>query len=438
MRALGASRTSVVAGGVLAGNWASNPLWKNARAVPSLDLRFAENKSLTDAKTGASLITFTRASSGTYVGSDGLVKTATTNEARFDHNPTTGESLGLLVEEARTNLSLYSEDFSNVYWVKTSCTITSNESTAPDGTLTADLWTNTASPGTIENSITKDLTVRTYTASLWVKGTLTQLTFSLDDGTTGNRGRVQFNLSTNTVGSIFNEGSFSGTSGTLTRFLNGWVRVTVTTTTSTGATLRFRPFFSGVGSVLRVWGGQIEEGAFATSYIPTTTATVTRAADVASITGTNFSSWYNQTEGSYFLDSTQASIGAAQRLFSASDNSVNNRIQLSRGTASGGNIQMGVTTGGSAQVTALAFATSVAAGTSNKVAAVYKSADFAGSVNGLTAVTQGTGTIPGSLTQLTIGNGDILGNTTMTGTIKRLTYWPTRLANPTLQSITAP
>ena len=88
---------------LLPGAWARNDLWRRARAVPSLDLRFAESKSLVDAASGQSLVTFTRASSGTYVGSDGLIKTATTNEPRFDHNPTTGESLGLLVEEQRTN-----------------------------------------------------------------------------------------------------------------------------------------------------------------------------------------------------------------------------------------------------------------------------------------------------------------------------------------------
>jgi hypothetical protein len=220
---------------------------------------------------------------------DYVPTTSTINSApRFDHDPTTGESLGLLVEEARTNLSLQSEDFSNAYWVKTSCTITSNESTAPNGTLTADLWTNTGSPGVIENSITKDTTARTYTSSLWVKGTLTQLTVSLDDGTTVNRGRVQYNLSTNVVGTVFNDGLFTNTSGTLTRFPGGWVRVTMTTTTSSGITIRLRPFFSGTGSTARIWGAQVEEGAFPTSYIPTVASTVTRAADVASITGSNF------------------------------------------------------------------------------------------------------------------------------------------------------
>ena len=215
--------------------------------------------------------------------------TSTINSApRFDHNPTTGESLGLLVEEARTNLSQQSDNFADVYWAKTDCTITSNESTAPDGTLTADLWTNTATPGVVQNNLTKDAAVRTYTGSLWVKSNVTVFTLSIDAGTTANRGRVVFNLSNGTLTSTLNDGAFTNTSGTITAYADNWYRLTVTTTTSTGTSIRLRAFFSNVGATARIWGAQVEEGAFATSYIPTTTATVTRSADVASITGSNF------------------------------------------------------------------------------------------------------------------------------------------------------
>ncbi len=117
--------------------WVKNPLWSTARAVPSLDLRFADTKSLTDAVTGQSLVTFTRASSGTYVGSDGLIKTAAVNEPRFDHNPTTGESLGLLVEEQRTNLLLRSEEFGTT-WTSFGNTVSVNTASAPDSLATAD------------------------------------------------------------------------------------------------------------------------------------------------------------------------------------------------------------------------------------------------------------------------------------------------------------
>jgi hypothetical protein len=358
MRALGASRTSVATGGILGANWARNALWKTARAVPSLDLRFADNKTLGDAVGGGSLVTFTRASSGTFVGSDGLIKTAAVDAPRFDHNPTTGESLGLLVEEARTNLLLNS----------------------------ATLSTQTVTVTAVANTL-----------SFYGTGTVTLTGVS-------------------TAGPLVGTGANN--------------RVSLTFTPTVGALV-----LTVSGSVTNA---QLEAGAFLTSYIPTTSATVTRAADVASIAGSNFSSFYSQIEGTLYVDSIQASLTPTSRLVAATDNTSQNRIGLTRTSASSGNINFTVTNAGTAQVAGVLLGSSLAAGTSNKVAAGYKAADFAGSVNGLTPVTQGTGTVPSSLTQLTIGNGDVLGNNTMTGTIKRLTYWPTRLANTTLQQITQP
>ena len=112
--------------------WFKSELWRRARAVPSLDLRFADNKSLVDAVTGASLVTFTRASSGTFVDSAGVIQTASTNVPRFDHNPTTGESLGLLAEEQRANLLLRSEEFDNASWTKTRSSISADSTIAPN------------------------------------------------------------------------------------------------------------------------------------------------------------------------------------------------------------------------------------------------------------------------------------------------------------------
>jgi hypothetical protein len=216
--------------------------------------------------------------------------TSTINSApRFDHNPTTGESLGLLVEEARTNLLVRSEEFDDASWTKASATITANESTAPDGTTTADLWTSTGSTSTVNQSYTKDATARTYSASIWVKSSVTAFSLALDSGSNTNRGKAVFNLATGVLTTIDNIGTFTNTSGTITAYPDSWYRVTVTTTTSTATTVRFIVFFSGTGATARIWGAQLEENAaFATSYIPTVAATATRAADVASITGSNF------------------------------------------------------------------------------------------------------------------------------------------------------
>jgi hypothetical protein len=403
----------------------------------SLDLQFARTKTLD------SRITFTRASSGTFVGSDGLLKTATTNEARFDHNPTTGESLGLLVEEARTNLLLQSEDLGTT-WAPANTTVSTNQTVAPDGVTTADKILETAT--TTEHNIRQDTASQsagTYTFSIFAKAAERS---NLQFAATGVLGsfRANFNLATGTLGSVNTELTAS-----IIPYPNNWYRCVVTRTTTASGTLRAQwnivtsdtaarveSYAGDITKGLLIWGAQLEAGAFATSYIPTTTATATRAADVASITGTNFSSFYNQTEGTFFVDSNQANVTPTSRIVAASNNATANRIILSRGSASGGNINFTVTDAGIVQVSTVTLGTSIAAGTSNIVAAVYKAADFAGSVNGLTPVTQGTGTVPGVLTQLTIGNGETLGSNTMTGTIKRLTYWPQRLSNSTLQAVT--
>jgi hypothetical protein len=77
--------------------------------TPTLDLRFASSKNLNDYVSGQNLITYTRAGNATFFDANGTIQTAGANTPRFDHNPATGESLGLLIEEARTNLLLNSE-----------------------------------------------------------------------------------------------------------------------------------------------------------------------------------------------------------------------------------------------------------------------------------------------------------------------------------------
>jgi len=430
MRALGASRTSVATGGILGANWARNPLWKNARAVPSLDLRFAENKSLTDAKTGASLVTFTRASTGTYVGSDGLIKTAVTNEARFDHNPTTGESLGLLVEEARTNLVLRSEELDNASWTKqSSVSVSANTTISPDGALTADTVTADQSLG-IFQSVAATVST-TYTNSVYIKaGTATAIMLRDD---TGAGRHIVFNPST---------GVITATSGTLVSsgsqaLNNGWYRYFMTyvadATTARGI---IRPNSAGSAQTFIAWGAQIEAGAFATSYIPTTTATATRAADVASITGTNFSSWYNQTEGTVFSDclSTFSTTQALVNIAATAAITATSAISLSSNLTSSQK-RVRVRDAASADQASLALGAS-SSGSRTRIAAAIKANDFAASLDGGTAVTDTSGTVP-TVVLMEIGCAPT-GVTLGTQLHRRLTYWPTRLADTTLQAITQP
>ena len=301
----GADQVAISTGGTAkftVGSLDGNPIIENnfPTVRPALDLAFAATKRL-DPR-----VTFVRATSATYVGGDGLVKTAGVNEARFDHNPATGESLGLLVEESRTNLALRSQElatspFTALSGVVGGFTVTNNVTTSPDETSNASQINSTSY--TNGDSVYQDASATgngTYTLSIFVKG-----------GTCNSISFAAFFLYNSAQGFSFNynplTGTITGTGGgsnhTVVPYPNGWYRIyfTVTGTNVLNTVLRFQVYTSATG-ITYLWGAQLEAGAFPTSYIPTSGSTVTRSADVASMTGTNFSSWYNQSEGSVFID----------------------------------------------------------------------------------------------------------------------------------------
>lgn len=435
MRGSAAVRTSVVPGGALAGPWVRNELWRRARAVPSLDLRFADDKSLRDAASGQSLITFTRASSGTFVDSAGVIQTATTDVPRFDHNPTTGESLGLLVEEARTNLLLRSEEFDNASWSKTGSSVTANTTTAPDDTSTTDKLVEDTSTGghLLSQSVAGLADSTTFTASIFCKAVERNwVALTLVDKA-GTLNRVWFNVSTGTQGAT--NGTVSAFSAIL--FANGWYRLSVSASTATGGgTPQVRlsmgsadntASYAGNGtSGVFVWGAQLEAGAFPTSYIPTTSATVTRSADVASITGTAFSSWYRQDEGTAFVNAINPATSTT--LYAASDGTTNNRIQADAGT----NTRIArVVTGGTTQASN-SIAYTFGAQQQFALSYVLNSINFA---NAGTLGTEDTSATIPTVDQLRIG-ANPTGANALNSTIRRLTYWPTRLTNNVLQEVT--
>jgi len=440
MRGSAAFRTGVAPGGALAGPWVRNPLWRNARAVPSLDLQLADNKSLVDGVTGQNLVTFTRASSGTYVGSDGLIKTATTNEPRFDHNPTTGESLGLLVEEARTNSILQSQDFSTT-WTNAGSSENTNVAVAPDGTSTADALVDTAISET--HNFTQAVsglagsTSHTFTCFM-KKGSKNYGVLVFAPNTSwgiGTGASVFFDLNNGTVGTTANA------TGTIQALPNGWYRCTATaTTTAIPGTVTMRIGSSLTGSAqtytgtgdeaIYLWGAQLEAGAFPTSYIPTTTATVTRAADVASITGSNFSSWYNQTEGTVFAEAP--GIYSTGSVLTFSDGSNNNRMLLDHGTNTR---RTRFISGGSEQA---AFSPSYTYGTQLKTSFSYASNYFSMANAGVLAsgAPDTSGLLSVGIDRIFIGSNSTGAGTYSNTSIRRLTYWPARLPDPVLQQIT--
>lgn len=274
--------------------------------TPAINLNFAATKQLD------SRITFTRGSSGTYLDSSGILQTAASGEARFTHDPVTGRSLGLLIESGRSNLLTYSEQINNAAWTHVGGSHTANQTTAPSGEVTADLFTENSADST-QHRMLQTPTVAigtTYTVSVFVKRASGSRQFGITLTTTTAVARVYFNLDTGTVGTVV------AGSGTITAYPNGWYRCTATGVADglvgttffqlcNGTTAGSETYTGNGTSGLYIWGAQLEAGAFSTSYIQTTSASASRSADSVVMTGTNFSSWYNQSEGTIIFGAAQ-------------------------------------------------------------------------------------------------------------------------------------
>jgi hypothetical protein len=425
------ARNGLTAGGTLS---ASNINLSDSYPTvsPSLNLDFAKSKSLD------SRITYTRSTTATYMGSDGLIKTAAINEPRFEHDPITKVCKGLLIEESRTNILFYSSAQDNGVWSHApspnNSVITPDSGLAPDGTMTADKVVPASGVSASWHPISPLVSAgQTYTLSAFIKasGTLaTSVSLSYYNTTDGDQGG-KFNPQTGAYIGLFN--TIAPISTTSTAYPNGWFRISITFTPTTNTTFNCTHRFNGwTGNGIDgyyIWGVQLEAGAFPTSYIPTTSSAVTRNADLPYINGTNFSSFYNQSEGtvvSSFLPTVAAIGNAYGMVWQINDNTNNNNIVLLRSDTSSTFYYV-------VQVGAVAQSISSWNATQNTIyatALAYKTNDFGFSINGGTTIADNFGNLP-AVTQLCIGN-NYFGNQ-LNGTISKLVYYPKRLSDAQLQ-----
>jgi hypothetical protein len=214
--------------------------------------------------------------------------------------------------------------------------------------------------------------------------------------------------------------------------------MTATSDTSTTVTFQFilhngtTSVYTGDGvSGAFLYGAQLEAGAFATSYIPTVASTVTRATDSVTITGTNFSSWYNTSEGTMvFSGDSFRGTPASARTFQFDDNTSDNNIRAA------GQSTLQVVDATVTQATIAGTPLIPFDGTVFQFASAYKLNDFATVTTG--AVTTDTsGTVPTAITQLQLGRGLAAGNA-LNGHIRTFTFYPQRLTNAQLQQLAAP
>ena len=388
------------------------------RVLPKLALDF----------TTASLdsrITFTRTTGAsnpaTYVNSSGYVTAATDNQPRFDYDPVTLACKGLLIEESRQNTLRYSQDISNAsgWGVFSGAAFGSTTESAPDNTNSGVVVVKTtASSGIYTNYSITGVIGTTYTLSCFVKaGTSNFARLALhSNNSSGNVGSYLINLTTGELTTIT-----AGVGATATNFGNGWWRLTVTgTATATALRMYLYPGTTTETNTSAVfWGAQLEVGAFPTSYIPTTSAALTRNADVATMTGTNFSDWFNANEGTFFAKAdTYYPAATAGVVLIASDGTANERIQVAFGSSS---LSVAVTDGGASQVSGLT-ASAASANTFYDMMVGYKLNDCGFAVNAGTPTTDTTCTMP-TVDQLWIGRR----TTYLNGHVAKIMYWPQKL-----------
>ena len=408
---------------------------------PTIDLQFAGATSLDNR------ITFTRASTATFFNSAGVLTSAAINEARFDYNPSTLAPQGLLIEEQRTNLATYSQEPSNAAWNKTRASITADTVVAPDGTLTGDkLVEDTTANNTHRIAIAAVSVVSgsSYTWSIYLKaGERTFAILALHSTSGGNAFTIWPSFYVNLLTGEITDASATVTASSAVNVGNGWFRVSVSATaTSTTtqnpaillATASGTNSYTGDGtSGLYLWGAQLEAAAFPTSYIPTTTTALTRSADVASMTGTDFSSWFNAVEGTIVFQS-QTAQGTNSYPYSLFGTDTLNRIFSNYTTTQ--RMQSGVRVGGVFVAAENSANNTAPLNTFGKGAVAYKANDFGFSWNGAAALTDTSLSLP-TVVKLDIGNNGGAATNFLNGYIQRITYYPTRLANAQLQALTA-
>jgi hypothetical protein len=403
--------------------------------LPVLDINFRDVK--TFSSTIGPTASFSRASSGTYFDETGVLRTASTNVGRINHvhDGTGWVCKGGLIEEQRTNLAPYSEQINDASWgFTTNITISANAATAPDGATTADLMYPTASSTLCETgkSVGSVNTSLIYTNSFFLKAS--GKTWARILSIRGDFG-AWFNLSNGTVGT-----TLSGSTATIQNVGNGWYRCSVTRGTDLGTGYTFIRVSDGDNTSaitkngtdgILVWGAQSEQGSFSTSYIPTTTAAVTRSADVCQITGSDFSGFWNASESSFAVEyDVVSTTPAVTAVFYANDGTVNNSFRMYANSGAGATefySRAASVTDGIITLTASApyFA---------KIATGQKLNDFAGSINGAAVATDTSVAMPTGINRLDFGVDHV--GSRMNGHIARLRYYNTRLTNSQLQGLT--
>ena len=363
---------------------------------------------------------FTRSGSATRINKDGLIETVLSGVSRLNYPLVDGVVNGCphhILEPSRTNVLQRSEEFDNAYWINNGVTINANQTISPSGQLNADLLTGVSGGFGVVRFSTWSATNKV--ASCFAKKGSTNL-FKIANVSSSNR-YVLFDLSNGTV----SEESV-GWTGFIENYGNGWYRCTAISNNETGT---FSLGVTAASESVYIWGAQLESD-YKTSYIPTTTAAVTRSAETAN--GSGNAATFNDSEGVLMAEiSALTDIGSNQSI-AISDGSISNRILFRYNSTN--QIRVIVISNTSTNFVFDKTLNISSIKEYNKFAIKYKQDDFALWVNGFELGADNSGVTPTGLNELALDDGS--GINDFYGNIKQIQYFDTALTDQELQTLT--
>jgi hypothetical protein len=360
------------------------------------------------------------------------------NIPRLDYS--NGTCPSLLVEPQRTNILPYSSSFDNAAWTKGGVTVVANNTTSPSGIQDADKIV----------SVNGQTSCYVYQLLSTANGNQTLSIYAKPNGCNWIElvivdavvSRVWINILTGTVGTT----TGAILNATTEDAGNGWYRITATVNNTILAVNSFIVLadgdnidsFTGNGtSGVYFWGAQLELGSYPTSYIPTTSASVTRNADVVSKTG--ISSLIGQTEGTLFLDVDFNNIdqtAGVDTLMTLNDGTTANEISILLDTPSGANKTLLGLIRYSNSYDVLIYAPSPITATRYKIALSYKLNDVVLYINGTQIGTDTSATIPSTSVLSLNSRSDNSFLNLQQEYIQATALWKTRLTNTQLAQLT--
>ena len=376
-----------------------------------------------------SRLTFTRASTATYINSSGYVTTmgaAPTNDptkARFDYDPVTLAPRGLLIEGTGINIIRYSAAPQSWSAAVSGTTITDGSGLAPDNSSTPKQLAMT-SGGYCYQVTQSNQVAGTYTYSVWLKASSAQ--------------SVGVRVSRTYDGSV--KGMITAAVTTTWKRFEVQITSNATDTIDCGFDQRSIPPSvpgPGVAATFLMWNAQLEAGAGASSSIATGASQVTRTADDCYISGSNFTSWFDSTQGTLLVTARSGGIYYDTSAYDFAAVLTQSGVGTDHiGCAQWSSGLFGVVRANNTynlNYTSLGSLTAP-----YKAAIAYAASDFAAVANNGT-VTTGTGSLPLSINRLRIG-GSRSGSAPagFSGQIASIKYFPTRLSNAQLQALTTP